>query len=276
MIVEATGIPGGSTRLSGSISSQYLTALLLAGPYMRDGLDVEIDGELVSRPYVDLTIGLMRDFGVEVEEDAHRGRFRVGAGQRYLPRDYAIEPDASNASYFFAAAAVTGGRVRVQGLSARSRQGDVHFVGVLERMGCVVRWEPEAIEVRGPERLRGIDVDLNEMPDTAQTLAAIAPFATGPVRVRGIAHNRAKETDRIGAVVTELQRLGVRAEEHEDGLNIYPSEVQPGEVETYDDHRMAMSFAVTGLATSGIRINDPACVNKTFPTFFVKLAELRH
>jgi 3-phosphoshikimate 1-carboxyvinyltransferase len=274
VVVEAGGARGGSTPLSGAISSQYLTALLLAGPYMAEGLEVRVTGELVSRPYVDLTIGLMRDFGVEVEQEGDR-RFRVAPGQRYAAREYAVEPDASAASYFFAAAALTGGRVRIEGLGRNSAQGDVHFADVLARMGCDVSWEERAVEVRGPGRLRGIDVDLNGMSDTAQTLAAIAPFASGPVCITGIAHNRAKETDRVAAVATELRRLGARVEEREDGLTIYPSEVRPSVVETYDDHRMAMSFAVTGLVAPGIRIQDPACVNKTFPAFFERLAELR-
>lgn len=274
VVVEAAGIRGGRTRLSGSISSQYLSSLLLVAPYMGQGLEVEIEGELVSRPYIDLTIGLMADFGVQVEQDAP-SRFRVAGGQRYEAREYAVEPDASNASYFFAAAAVTGGRVRVEHISARSRQGDVHFVDVLEQMGCRVRWEEDAVEVQGPRELRGVSVNMNGISDTAQTLAAIAPFASSPTHIMGIAHVRAKETDRIGAVVTELRRLGVQVEEYPDGLLIYPSRMQPAEVETYDDHRMAMSFAVAGLVAPGIRIKDPACVNKTFPSYFEKLAELR-
>ncbi len=274
VIVEAAGIRGGETRLSGSISSQYLSSLLMVGPYMEQGLEVEIEGELVSRPYIDLTIGLMQDFGVQVEQDGP-SRFRIAAGQRYTARQYAVEPDASNASYFFAAAAVTGGRVRVEHLSARSQQGDIHFADVLEQMGCTVLWEDGAVEVQGPRELRGVSVDMNAISDTAQTLAAIAPFATSPVRISGIAHVRAKETDRISAVVTELQRLGVRVEEYADGMLIYPSSIAPAEVETYDDHRMAMSFAVAGLVAPGVRIKDPACVNKTFPRYFEKLSELR-
>jgi 3-phosphoshikimate 1-carboxyvinyltransferase len=274
VIVEASGLPGGSTPIQGSLSSQYLSGLLMAGPYMRDGLEVRIEGELVHRPYVDLTLGLMAGFGVRAEEPAP-GVFRVPGGQRYAAREYAIEPDASAASYFFAAAAVTGGRVRVEGLGTRTRQGDIRFVDVLERMGCAVRWAEDAVEVEGPPRLRGVRVDMNDISDTALTLAAIAPFADSPVEITGIAHSRVQETDRVSAVAAELGRLGVRVEERPDGLLIHPGPVRPAEVRTYDDHRMAMSFAVTGLAAPGVRIHDPACVAKTFPRYFEALEQLR-
>jgi len=273
VIVEATGIQGGNAEIAGSLSSQYLTSLLLVAPYMEDGLDVAVAGALVSRPYIDLTIGLMAAFGVEVAEP-EVNRFRVPGGQRYIARDYAVEPDASAASYFFAAAAVTGGRVRIPGLGTHTKQGDLRFVEVLEQMGCSVSRSEDAVEVVGPERLRGVTVDMGGISDTAQTLAAIAPFADAPVRITGVAHNRVKETDRVGATATELRRLGVRVEEHPDGLTIYPSPVRPAEVDTYDDHRMAMSFAVTSLVAPGVRIRNPECVSKTFPRFFETLAEL--
>jgi 3-phosphoshikimate 1-carboxyvinyltransferase len=273
VVVEVEGIRGGKTEISGSLSSQYLTSLLLVAPYMVDGLDVAVAGALVSRPYIDLTIGLMADFGVTVEEP-DPNRFLVRGGQRYAARHYAVEPDASAASYFFAAAAVTGGRVCVPGLGTRTQQGDLNFVDVLERMGCTVSRSEEAVEVVGPRRLRGVDVDMGGISDTAQTLAAIAPFADAPVRITGVAHNRVKETDRVGAVATELRRLGVRVEERPDGMTIFPSPVRPAEVETYDDHRMAMSFAVTGLAAPGVRIRNPECVSKTFPRYFETLAKL--
>jgi len=274
VVLEADGIAGGRTRLSGSISSQYLTSLLLAAPYMRDGLIVEIEGELVSRPYVDMTLAQMRAFGVRSERDDEYRVFHVPVGQAYTPMEYAVEPDASNASYFFAAAALTGGRVRVEGLGADSLQGDAHFVDVLELMGCTVVRSPEYLEVAGPERLRGVSVNLNSMSDTVQTLAAIAPFAAGPVKITGVGHIRDKETDRISAVATELRRMGVRVEEFDDGLTIYPSEVRPAEIETYDDHRMAMSFAVAGLRAPGVKIKDPECVNKTFPGYFAEFDAL--
>ncbi len=274
VIVEATGIRGGKTEIAGSLSSQYLTSLLLVAPYMADGLEIAVAGALVSRPYIDLTIGLMAHFGVVVEEP-EVNRFRVRGGQQYAARDYAVEPDASAASYFFAAAAVTGGRVRIPGLGTHTGQGDLRFVDVLAQMGCTVLRTEDSVEVVGPQRLRGVDVDMGGISDTAQTLAAIAPFADAPVRFTGVAHNRVKETDRVGATATELRRLGVRVEEHPDGLTIYPSPVRSAEVETYDDHRMAMSFTLLGLRVPGIEIADAECVAKTFPGFFEAIDGMR-
>lgn len=269
--IRANGLRGGHTRLDGRESSQFLSALLMVGPCTPDGLTIDIEGDLVSKPYVDLTASTMAAFGATLTNERYR-RFVVPGGQRYRATEYQVEPDASAASYFFALAAVTGGRVRVPGLGSRSLQGDLRFVEVLERMGCTVEMTADATEVRGPERLAGIDVDMNAISDTAQTLAAIAPLASGPVAIRNVAHIRAKETDRISAVVTELRRLGVRVEEMPDGLVVYPGPVQPGRVKTYDDHRMAMSFAILGCATPGIRIADPGCVAKTFPEFWDTLA----
>ncbi|MER3437726.1 MAG: 3-phosphoshikimate 1-carboxyvinyltransferase, partial [Chloroflexota bacterium] len=201
-------------------------------------------------------------------------RFVVRPGQRYHGRTYHVEPDASNASYFFAAAAVTGGRVRVEGLGTHSTQGDVRFVDALAAMGATVTVADTFIEVVGPPGgvLRGVDLDLNAISDTAQTLAAIAPFADGPTRIRGIAHARLKETDRVAALATELRRLGQEVEEHPDGLTVVPKPIVPADVHTYDDHRMAMSFAITALRAPGVRILDPGCVAKTFPDFFERLA----
>ncbi|MDI3340392.1 MAG: 3-phosphoshikimate 1-carboxyvinyltransferase [Sphaerobacter sp.] len=268
--VRARSLRGGQTRLDGRESSQFLSALLMIGPCTPDGLVIEIDGDLVSKPYVDLTRATMAAFGARLEHDGYR-RFVVPGGQTYRATDYRVEPDASAASYFFALAAATGGRVRVAGLGARSVQGDLRFVEVLARMGCTVTMTDAATEVQGPRALCGVEVDMNGISDTAQTLAAIAPLATGPVAIRNVAHIRAKETDRISAVVTELRRLGVRVEELPDGLVVHPSPVRPGRVETYDDHRMAMSFAVLGCAVPGIRIANPGCVAKTFPRFWETL-----
>ena len=191
-------------------------------------------------------------------------------GQRYTGRDYQIEPDASNASYFFAAAAVTGGRVRVDGLGRDSTQGDLQFVDVLRKMGAEVDIGDDYTEVRGPRDgdLRGIDFDLGPISDTAQTLAAIAPFASGVTTIRGVAHARLKETDRVAALATELRRLGQEVDEFPDGLRITPRPIQAADIDTYDDHRMAMSFAVAALRAPGIRLRDPECVAKTFPDFF--------
>ncbi len=275
--VVADGLRGGSTSLAGDKSSQYFTGLLMAAPYAREGMTIEVEGELVSAPYIEITADVMAAFGVDAEiDDENWSWFRVEAGQRYTGQHYAIEPDASNASYFFAAAAITGGEVRVDGLGTDSPQGDLDFVDVLEAMGCEVTMSETETVVRGPKdgQLRGGDFDMGEISDTAQTLAAIAPFADGPVTIRGVAHNRIKETDRIAAVATELRKLGQEVEEFEDGMTITPRPVTPAEVETYDDHRMAMSFGVTSLRAAGIRILDPECTAKTFPGYFQRLIEL--
>jgi len=272
IVAEANGLPGERCSVRGDLSSQFLSALLMIGPYTGGGLTIQVEGELVSRPYIGITTGIMRDFGVATVADGDR--FLVPPGV-YAARDYAIEPDATAASYFYAAAAVTGGVVRVAGLGRDAVQGDIAFVDVLERMGCVVERGDDAIVVRGPAQLRSIDVDMGDISDTAQTLAAIAPFADGPVTMRGLAHARLKETDRVAAVVTELRRLGCRVDERPDGLTIHPSALHGGVVATYDDHRMAMSFALTGLRVPGISIADPGCVAKTFPDYFVRFAAMR-
>jgi len=275
--VVADGLPGGTARMAGDLSSQYLTGVLMAAPYARDGVTVEITGELVSKPYIEITVDVMEAFGVEAEIDTDTWRtFRVDPGQRYTGRVYHVEPDASNASYFFAAAAISGGEVRVEGLGTHSLQGDLDFVDVLERMGATVEMDERETIVRGPEDgvLRGGDFDLNSISDTSQTLAAIAPFAGGPVTIRGVAHNRIKETDRVSAVATELRKLGQEVEEFEDGMTIHPRPVTPADIETYHDHRMAMSFGITALRAPGVRILDPECVGKTFPDYFDRLIEL--
>ncbi len=277
VVVRATGLRGGAVRMAGDQSSQYITGLLLAAPYSAEGVTIEVEGELVSEPYLTMTVDVMGAFDVVVEREGATGRrFRVPPGQRYGSRAYHVEPDASNASYFFAAATVTGGRVRVEGLGAGSTQGDLQFVRVLERMGATVTIGPDFTEVAGPAEgaLRGVALDFSALSDTAQTLAAIAPFATGPTTIRGIGFIRHKETDRVAAMATELRRLGQGVEEFADGLTIHPAPVRPADIATYDDHRMAMSFAITGLRAPGVRILDPSCVGKTFPDFFARLAEL--
>jgi 3-phosphoshikimate 1-carboxyvinyltransferase len=254
----------------------------MVSPLSREGVTLEIDGPLASRPYVAMTLKMMEQWSgglVYKEEDAPDSKvsyrcFLPGL-QQYQARNYAVEPDASTASYFFAAAAVTNGRVRVNGLGSTSLQGDMGFVDVLRQMGCAVEQTESYTEVRGPERLRGVDVDMNAISDTAMTLAAIAPFASTKTTIRNIGNIRLKETDRIHAVVTELKRLGVEVEEFKDGLAIMPaSTLNPAAVETYDDHRMAMSFSVTGLRASGLVIRHPACVSKTVPDFYTRFATL--
>jgi 3-phosphoshikimate 1-carboxyvinyltransferase len=271
VVVRADGLRGGRAEVAGDTSSQYLSALLLAAPYAREAVELGLSGELVSEPYVEMTRQLMAAFGVHIERTA-RG-YRIGR-QRYRARTYDIEPDASAASYFFAAAAVTRGRVTVEGLTREALQGDVHFVDALERMGCTVSEGADSITVAGG-RLRGIDVDMNAISDTAQTLAAVAVFAEGPTTIRHIAHVRHKETDRIAAVATELRRLGQEVDEFEDGLTIRPRPVRPAVVQTYDDHRMAMSFALVGLGADGVEIADPGCTAKTYPGSWGDLEGLR-
>jgi 3-phosphoshikimate 1-carboxyvinyltransferase len=273
VLVRAKGIAGGRARMRGDISSQYFSALLMAAPYARRDVEIEVDGVLVSAPYVTMTLSTMEAFGVRADRDGDRW-FRVRAGQRYQGRRYAVEPDASGASYFFAAAAVTGGRVVVPRLGAGSAQGDLGLLDVLARMGCDVSVAADAVTVRGPARLRAVEADFTRMGDVATTLMAIAPFADGPVTVRGIAQTHWEESDRPVAAATELRRMGLRVESDWDSVTIHPGAPQPCEVQTYDDHRMAMSFAVTGLRASGIRIANPDCVSKTFPEFFDVLRRL--
>jgi 3-phosphoshikimate 1-carboxyvinyltransferase len=274
VVVRADGLRGGSTRMAGNLSSQYFSALLLAAPYAREGVTVEVTSDLVSKPYLPMTAAVMAAFGVTADIDTQRWRrLAVRPGQRYTGRIYRVEPDASNASYFFAAAAITGGRARVEGLGRGSPQGDLRFVDVLRAMGAEVIMGDDFTEVHGPAegRLRGVDLDLGAISDTAQTLAAIAPFAAGPTTIRGIAHARLKETDRVAALAAELRRLGQEIAEYPDGLRITPRPIQPADIETYDDHRMAMSFAVAALRAPGVRLRDPGCVAKTFPGFFAVL-----
>jgi 3-phosphoshikimate 1-carboxyvinyltransferase len=273
VVVRAKGIAGGRARMRGDISSQYFSALLMAAPYARADVEIEVAGALVSAPYVTMTLSTMEAFGVRAERDGDRW-FRVRAGQRYQGRRYAVEPDASGASYFFAAAAVTGGRVVVPRLGAGSAQGDLGLLDVLARMGCDVSVAADAVTVRGPARLRAVEADFTRMGDVATTLMAIAPFADGPVTVRGIAQTHYEESDRPVAAATELRRMGLRVESDWDSVTIHPGAPQPCEVQTYDDHRMAMSFAVTGLRAPGIRIANPGCVSKTFPEFFDVLRRL--
>ncbi|MEX0716313.1 MAG: 3-phosphoshikimate 1-carboxyvinyltransferase [Planctomycetaceae bacterium] len=269
--VRANGLPGGKTSVGGDVSSQYLSSLLMAAPCAAGPVEIAVEGALVSLPYVDMTMGVMAKFGV-VADTSSAGKFRV-APQPYRGTAYEIEPDASAASYFFAAAAITGGEVTVHGLSRYALQGDVGFVDVLEEMGCRIDWKPDSITVRGGA-LGGIDVDMNAISDTAQTLAVVAPFAEGPTRIRNVGHIRHKETDRIAAIATELDKLGVRVETTDDSLTIHPGPIAPGTVATYDDHRMAMSFALVGLKIPGIRIADPDCTAKTYPQYFDDLRKL--
>ena len=269
--IVANGLPGGRASVAANISSQYLSALLMAAPCAKSPVELQIADGLVSEPYIDMTLGVMKRFGAKVAR-GNDGSMRIEP-TGYRGSEYDIEPDASAASYFFAAAAITGGTVTVLGLGRDSLQGDLQFVNALARMGCDVVIGEDRTIVHGAE-LRGIDIDMNAISDTAQTLAAVAAFAKGPTTIRNIAHVRHKETDRIAAVVTELKRLGLQADEHPDGLTIHPGSPQPATIETYDDHRMAMSFSLIGLKSPGVRIANPNCTAKTYPNYFADLKRL--
>ncbi|MCC5608992.1 3-phosphoshikimate 1-carboxyvinyltransferase [Nostoc sp. CHAB 5834] len=264
---------GGNFRLKANQTSQQLSALLMIAPYAQQDTNIEVEGTLVSQSYIKMTCRLMADFGVEVIQIGDN-QFQIKAGQRYQARHYTVEPDASNASYFFAAAAVTGGRVRVKHLTKQSCQGDILWLDVLEQMGCQIKDSDDYTEVTGPKQLQGIDIDMNDISDLVQTLGAIAPFASSPITIRNVEHIRYKETDRIKAVVTELRRLGVKVEEFPDRLKIEPGPITPAAIETYHDHRMAMAFAVTGLKVPGIVIKDPGCTAKTFPDYFTRFFQM--
>ncbi len=270
--VRASGLAGGQATVAGTISSQFLSGLLMAAPCAAGDVELRVEGELVSQPYVEMTLAVMEAFGVAVEVESLR-RFRVPAPRRYRGRRYAIEPDASAASYFFAAAAVTRGQVRVEGLARASLQGDVGFCRCLERMGCRVDYGDDSITVAGGP-LRGIDVDMNAISDTVQTLSAVALFAHGPTTIRGVEHIRHKETDRLAALAAELSKLGAHVEQRDDGLRIVPGRPRGAVIETYDDHRMAMSLAIVGLVRPGVVIRDPGCTAKTYPRFFDDLDRL--
>lgn len=273
--ITSHGLPGGKTQIAGNISSQFLSALLMVAPYAQAQIEIELSTDLNSKPYVDMTLAIMSDFGVDIERDGY-SRFIIHPTHYSPLSTYAIESDASAASYFFAAPAILGGSVRVENISRRSKQGDIAFLDVLQRMGCAVEETDHCVLVTGHSPLVGLDVDMRDIPDTAQTLAAIAPFASTPTRIRGIASARVKETDRVSAVCTELTRLGVQVEEHDDGMTIYPCDTfQPATVHTYNDHRMAMSFALIGMRMDGVSIENPSCVSKTFPNYFEVLETLR-
>ncbi|MBN02449.1 MAG: 3-phosphoshikimate 1-carboxyvinyltransferase [Planctomycetaceae bacterium] len=271
VIVNATGLAGGMTTIRGDISSQYLSGLMMAAPYAQQPVHIVLDGPLVSKPYVAMTRSVMKSFGLSLEQTEND--LKIPAPQKYKAQHYAIEPDASAASYFWATAAITGGDVTVEGLQRSALQGDVRFCECLAQMGCDVEYKESSIRVRGGS-LTGIDVDMNAISDTVQTLTAVALFATGTTRIRGVEHNRHKETDRIGDLATELRKFGAKITEFEDGLEIQPAPLQGATIDTYDDHRMAMSLALVGLQVEDVVIRDPGCTHKTYPGFFDDLQEL--
>lgn len=272
VIVKTSGIDGGIAHVKGTISSQYLSGLLMMSPLGKKRIRLEVDGDLVSRPYVEMTLQVMESFGVSVKHHSVANTFETRP-QTYRARNYAIEPDASAASYFWAAAAITGGKVRVKGLTRKALQGDVEFCDCLVKMGCALIEEPDSMTILG-QPLSGIDVNMNSISDTVQTLAVVALFAGGPTTIRGVAHNRHKETDRIGDLARELRKVGATVEEFEDGLTIIPGELKSAELDTYNDHRMAMSLALIGLQQPGIRIRNPECTIKTYPNYFEDLEKI--
>ncbi len=273
VIVEAGDgrFRGGATSVDASESSQFVSAMLMPAALWPDGLRLTVIGE-AARPYIDMTLRMMEMWGAKgsVEGDT----IAIPGGQHYRARRFRVEPDASSASYFAAAAAIIGGTVFLPGLTKNSLQGDAGFLDVLARMGARVEWTGTGASVTGTGKLAGVDVAMNTMPDMAATLAAIAPFASSPTRIRKVAFIRHHESDRLSAIATELRRLGAEVTDFDDGMEIRPSKLSPAAIETYDDHRIAMAFAVSGLRVAGIRIKNPGCVAKTFPGFFEKLSTL--
>ncbi len=278
--VEITGAADtiGETRmpleLDISESTQFLSALLMIAPMYADGMQIRITGEKKDGPYIRMTRRMMQEFGVTVRFTD--GEYILPAGAAYKRERYTVEPDVSAACYFYAAAAVTGGYARVNGVYSSSIQGDMKFLDVLEEMGCEVSEEPDGIAVTGPAagRLSGISVNMRDFSDQALTLAAIAPYADGPVEITGIAHVRGQESDRIRSIVTNLHRAGISCEEFPDGVRILPGRPQPCRIDPFDDHRVAMAFAVMGLGADGIVIENPSCCKKTFVNYFELLTDL--
>ena len=266
--ILAQGLPGGTARIKGSVSSQFLSAILMAAPGAQKDVMLEIDDTLVSVPYVEMTLALMERFGVHVENRDFQ-EFHIPGKQTYhSPGDFFVEGDASSASYFLAGAAITGGTVTVHGCGTESLQGDSKFAEVLEQMGAETQWQPHSVTVRG-NTLKGVDLDMNRMPDAAMTLAVAALFAEGTTKIRNVYNWRLKETERMKAVTTELRKLGAEVEEGGDYLIIDPpDQIQSTEIETYDDHRMAMAFSLAACGAESVTILDPGCVSKTFPNYF--------
>jgi 3-phosphoshikimate 1-carboxyvinyltransferase len=264
----------GPVRVRGDVSSQFLTALLMSLPLTGRDSVIEVEGELISKPYVEITLNVMRRFGVDVRRRGWQS-FEVPGARYRSPGTIFVEGDASSASYFLAAGALAGGPVRVEGVGRDSIQGDVRFIEVLKAMGAQVTVQENSIEVKASGKLRPIDMDMNHIPDAAMTAAVLALFADGTSTIRNVASWRVKETDRLAAMATELRKLGARVEEGSDYLRVTPEKVKPGvAIDTYDDHRMAMSFSLVALAGVPVRINDPACVAKTFPDYFSVLRSI--
>ena len=272
--IKGKTLNGGEMSVDGSVSSQFLTALLMAAPLFSGDVTIRIKGELVSKPYIDITLDTMAKFGVTVENDNYQ-TFTVSGDAKYIaPGKFMVEGDASSASYFLAAGAIKGGTVRVTGIGQNSIQGDIRFADVLEAMGATVVWHDEYIEVTGAP-LKGVNMDMNHIPDAAMTIATTALFAEGPTTMTNIYNWRVKETDRLAAMATELQKLGAKVEEGHDYIKVWPTDsLKLAEIDTYNDHRIAMCFSLVALSDTPVTINDPGCTRKTFPDYFTRFKTL--
>lgn len=273
--INGTGLKGGELTIDGSISSQFLTAILMASPLAQADTTITIDGELVSKPYIDITLHIMSQFGISVENNDYQ-TFKITGNQTYQsPGRFMVEGDASSASYFLAAAAIKGGTVKVNGIGKNSIQGDTQFADVLEKMGAKIEWSEEYISASAGE-LNGVDLDMNHIPDAAMTIATAALFANGKTAIRNIYNWRVKETDRLFAMATELRKVGAEVVEGDDFIEITPPQkIQHAAIDTYNDHRVAMCFSLVALDNEcGVTINDPGCTAKTFPDYFEKLASI--
>ena len=272
--IKGKTLNGGEMSVDGSVSSQFLTALLMAAPLFSGDVTIRIKGELVSKPYIDITLDTMAKFGVTVENDNYQ-TFTVSGDAKYIaPGKFMVEGDASSASYFLAAGAIKGGTVRVTGIGQNSIQGDIRFADVLEAMGATVVWNDEYVEVTGAP-LKGVNMDMNHIPDAAMTIATTALFAEGPTTMTNIYNWRVKETDRLAAMATELQKLGAKVEEGHDYIKVWPTDsLKHAEIDTYNDHRIAMCFSLVALSDTPVTINDPGCTRKTFPDYFTRFKTL--
>jgi 3-phosphoshikimate 1-carboxyvinyltransferase len=272
--INAAGLAGGNVTLKNIESSQYVSALLLCAPYTTQGIDLTLKGSIVSAPYIDLTINVMQDFGAQITRTG-KYEYHVAAGEIYHGRNYFVEGDASSASYFFLAAALTGKTIRVEGINRQSKQGDIRLLEILEKLGCKIESGENWVEVTGDHLTEGdLTFDLNDMPDMVPTLAVLAAFRKGQTIISNVAHLRIKESNRLAAVVAELNRVGIEAREMPDGLIIQGGEMRSAKIETYNDHRMAMSFAIASLVVPGIEITDKTCVDKSFPSFWKELVKI--
>ncbi|WP_370134686.1 3-phosphoshikimate 1-carboxyvinyltransferase [Alteromonas sp.] len=272
--IKGKTLNGGEMSVDGSVSSQFLTALLMAAPLFSGDVTIRIKGELVSKPYIDITLDTMAKFGVTVENDNYQ-TFTVSGDAKYIaPGKFMVEGDASSASYFLAAGAIKGGTVRVTGIGQNSIQGDIRFADVLEAMGATVVWSDEYVEITGAP-LKGVNMDMNHIPDAAMTIATTALFAEGPTTMTNIYNWRVKETDRLAAMATELQKLGAKVEEGHDYIKVWPTDsLKHAEIDTYNDHRIAMCFSLVALSDTPVTINDPGCTRKTFPDYFTRFKTL--